>query len=156
MTTINIKQRVFIHVSTEDIFRYVSDLDNLIDWSSTTIAVRKLTPDEIGLGTVVRNTVHFLGRWQDITFEIVEYHPNNYLTVKSISGAAPGLFSYQFEPAEKGGTDVSIEVVLHLTLDRADLTEPVVVSAIRRQVEYDILTLKDVLEARLPIVKAVD
>jgi hypothetical protein len=156
LTTINIKQRVFIDLPTEDIFRYVSDLDNLIDWSSATIAIRKLSPGEIGLGTIVRSTSHFLGRWLDITFEIVEYHPNSYLTIKSISGAAPGLYSYQFEPAKSGGTIVSLEVVLHLTLERADLTEPVVISAIRRQVEYDLLTLKDILEARLPTSKIAD
>lgn len=134
----------------------MSDLDNLIDWSSPTLAVRKLTPGEVGLGTVIRNTVHFLGRWQDLTFEVIEYHPNNYFTIKCISGVAPGLYSYQFEPVDNGGTTVSLEVELHLTLDRVDVVEPVVISAIRRQVEYDILTLKDILEARLLIGKTVD
>lgn len=142
-----VKQSVVINLPTEEIFAYMSDLENLVDWSSIVIAVRKISPGTMHVGAMVRSTIRFLGRWVDITFEVVEHEPGRYLTIKSICGVAPCLFCYQFEPIEGGGTIVSQEAVIHLTGGILGLDEPVVTSAVRRQLEYDLLTLKDMLEA---------
>ena len=143
----NDRQTVVINLPAEDIFAYVSDFGNLTDWSGSTIAVRKISPSEMQVGATVRSTHRFLGRWMDITFEIVEYEPGRCLTIKSISGVAPCLFSYQFEPLEDGATNVSLETVIHLTGGIFGLTESVVANVVRRQLAHDLLTLKDVLEA---------
>ena len=143
----NERQRVVINLPAEDIFAYVSDLGNLADWSGATIAVRKISPGKMHVGATVRSTHRFLGRWMDMTFEIVEYEPSRRLTIKSISGVTPCLFSYQFEPLEDGTTDVSLETVIHLTGGMLRLTESMVANVVRRQLEHDMLTLKDVLEA---------
>jgi len=60
---------------------------------------------------------------------------------------APCLFCYQFEPVEDRGTIVSQEAVIHLTGSMLGLEEPVVTRVVRRQLEHDLLTLKDLLEA---------
>ena len=96
----------------------------------------------------MRCTIRFLGRWFEISFEIVECKPNRYLTIKSISGVAPCLISYQFEPVEGGGTNVSLEQVTHIMGGFLGLTEPVVTGTISRQLKHDLLTLKDLLEAK--------
>lgn len=100
------------------------------------------------MGATVRSTIRFLGRWLDTTFEIVECEPSRSLTIKSISGVSPCLFCYQFEPVEDGGTTVSQEALIHLIEGMLDLADPVVTSVVRRQLAYDLLTLKDMLEAR--------
>ena len=146
MKTMNERQTVVINLPAEDIFDYVSDFGNLADWSGSTIAVRKISPGEMHVGATVRSTHRFLGRWMDITFEIVEYEPSRCLTIKSLSGVTPCLFSYQFEPLEDGTTDVSLETVIHLTGGILGLTESVVANVVRRQLVHDLLTLKDVLE----------
>ena len=143
----NVKQAVFINLSAEEIFAYMSDLENLVDWCSVIIEARKISPGAIYLGTMVRSTIRFLGRWADLVFEIVEYDPGRSMTIKGISGAAPCLFCYQFEPGEEGGTIVSQEAVIHLAEGILAQEKPVITSAVRRQLEYDLLTLKDVLEA---------
>ena len=99
------------------------------------------------MGATVRSTIRFLGKWLDITFEIVEYEPGRYLTIKSVSGIAPFLFYYQFEPVEDGGTTISQKAVIHLTEGILEMKAPVITSAVRRQIEYDLQTLKDMLEA---------
>lgn len=148
MLKINVKQSVFINRPAEEIFAYMGDIENMIDWSSIVISVRKISPGELHVGATVRSTIRFLGKWLDITFEIVEYEPSRYLTLKSFSGVTPCLFCYQFEPIEDGGTIVSHGVVIHLTGAILDLTESVVASVVCRQLEHDLLTLKAILEAR--------
>jgi carbon monoxide dehydrogenase subunit G len=145
------KQEVVINLSPEDIFAYVSDLENLADWSSVVISVRKISQESMHVGATVRCTIRFLGRWFETSFELVECKPVHYLTIKSISGVAPCLIYYQLEPVESGGTSVSLEQVIHVTGRYLGLADPVASNIIRRQVEYDLLTLKDLLEAKLAI-----
>jgi uncharacterized membrane protein len=152
----NVKQSIFINRAAEEIFAYVSDIENLVDWSSVIISTRKISPGEIHVGATLRNTIRFLGKWLDITFEVVEYEPSRYLTLKSIAGVTPCLFSYQFEPTEDGGTIVSQGTIMHLTGAILDLTEPVVTNVVRRQLEHDLLTLKDILEARASLCRTTD
>jgi uncharacterized membrane protein len=147
LKTMKTRQSVVINQPAEEIFAYVSEFDNLVDWSGAMISVRKISPGEIHLGATVRSTIRFLGRWMDITFEIVEYEPSRYLTIKSIAGATPCLFSYQFETVENGGTNVSLETVIDITGGNLGLAESVVTNLVQRQLEHDLLTLKDVLEA---------
>src|SRR5207247_3419309 len=143
-----VKESIVINLPVEEIFAYMSDIANMVDWSSAIIAVRKISPGELHVGATVQSTIRFLGKWVDITFEIVEYKPSRYLTLKSISGVTPCLFCYQFEPSEDGGTIISQGTIIHLTGGILDLAEPVVTNVVRRQLEHDLLTLKDILEAR--------
>jgi len=145
---INVKQSVVINLPAEEIFAYISDLENLVDWSNVVIAVRKSSPEAGHVGARARSTIRFLGRWLDTTFEIVECEPSRSLTIKSISGVSPCLFYYQFEPVEDGGTTVSQEALIHLIEGTLDVADLVVTNVVRRQLTYDLLTLKDMLEAR--------
>ena len=147
LKTMKDRQTVVINLPAEEIFAYMSDFENLIDWSGATISVRKTSPGEIRVGATVRSTIRFLGRWMDITFEIVECEPGRCLTIKSLSGVTPCLFCYQFEPVKDGATNVSLETVIHITGGILGLTDSVVTNVVRRQLEHDLLTLKDVLEA---------
>lgn len=146
MNQVNIKQSVVINLAAEEIFAYMSDLENQVDWSSAVIMVRNISPGVLHVGARVRSTIRFLGRWLDMTFEVVECEPGRSLTIKSIAGISPCLFCYQFDPVEDGGTTVSQEAVIHLT-GILGLEEPVVTRVISRQMEHDLLTLKDLLEA---------
>lgn len=143
---IKVKHSVVIDLPTEEVFAYVADFENLVDWSGVVIAIRKISPGAMHVGATLRSTIRLLGRWLDMTFEIVESEPSRYLTVKSISGGTPCLFFYQFEPVEDGGTNISLEAVVHFA-GIVGLAEPVVTGVIRRQLEHDLLTLKDMLEA---------
>ena len=147
LITMNVKQSVVINLPTEEIFAYMGDLENLVDWSSAVIAVRKSSPGAVHVGATVRSTTRFLGRWLEMTFEIVECEPSRFLSIKSIAGVVPCFFCYQFEPVEDGGTTVSLEAVIDLTGGILGPAESVVTNVVRRQIERDLLTLKDMLEA---------
>lgn len=156
MNKLEFKQSIIINLSSEEIFAYMNDLENLSDWSSVVVAARKISPPSTNVGATVRCTIRFLGRWFDISFEIVECKPSRYLTIKSISGIAPCLIYYHLEPVEGDGTNVTTEQVIHSTGSFLGLAEPVVTSMIRRQLEHDLLTLKDILEAKASINHSAD
>jgi len=143
----NESQSVVIDLPAGDIFAYVSDFGNLSDWSAGTITARKISPDEVQAGAVISSTHRFLGKWMDMTFEVLEYVPDRCLTFKSLSGATTCLFSYQLEPLEETATRVSLEAAIDLTGGMLDLSASSVAQVVRRQIAHDLLTLKDVLEA---------
>jgi hypothetical protein len=85
----------------------------------------------------------------ETTFEVIECQPHSHLTLKSTTGIVPCVFSYQFN-ATGGGTSVSLEslVSLHLQAGILGLPEAVLESIVKRQIQHDLLTLKNVLETR--------
>jgi uncharacterized membrane protein len=151
LNTMKVEQSVIIKLAPEEIFTYMSNLENLADWSGIVISARKLTSEETVLGTTVRCTIRILGRWFDTTLEIVECVPNRYLTIKSITGVAPCLIYHRFETVERGTTKVSVEQIIHFTGGFLGFTEKVITGAIRRQLAHDLLTLKDLVEATASI-----
>lgn len=141
------EQSVIIHRPAEDIFAYITDGENMLDWSSVVIAVRTAPSGPMQGGTRLRITTRFLGRWMEAIYEVIECQPGFHLTLKSTTGIAPCVFSYQFDATE-GGTIVSLEtmVPLHLIRGVLGLSESVVEKVLRRQIKHDLLTLKDVLD----------
>ena len=151
MDTLKIEQSVFINLPVEEIFAYMSNLENLVDWSGVVISARKISSERMLVGTTVRLTIHILGRWFDTTYEIVECVPGRYLTYKSISSIAPCLICYQYKSVESLGTNVIVEETINFTGGFLGFAEPVITGAISRQLSSDLLTLKDILETTTTI-----
>ena len=143
------KQNVIIQRPAEDIFTYLTESEHMVDWSSVVLAVRVAPCRPIQGGSRLRITSQFLGRWMETSYEVIECQPASHLTFKGTTGIVPCVFSYQFE-ATRGGTTVSLEVMmsLHLLGGMLGLREAVVENIVKRQIQHDLLTLKDVLEAR--------
>ncbi len=146
MNTMKVEHAVCINLPAEEIFTYMSNLENLADWSGVIISARKISSGDMLVGTTVRCTIRILGRWFDSTYEIVECVPNRYLTYKSISGIAPSLICYQLEPVEGIGTNVIVEENINFLGGFLGFAEQVIKSVIHRQVANDLQTLKDLLE----------
>lgn len=143
-----VEQSIVINLPAEEVFSYISDLENLVDWCSVIIAVRNLSPKAFEVGATMKATIRFLGRWLDMTFEVIEREPDRCLTLKSIAGISPCLFCYRFEPNQCGGTTLIQESTIESVESIIDLAVPVIMRSINRQLEYDLQTLKDLLEAR--------
>ena len=152
MDTMKVEHNVFINLPVEEIFLYMSNLENLTDWSGVVISARKISSEAMLVGTTIRCTIRILGRWFDTTYVIVECVPDRYLTFKSISSVSPCLICYQFEPVESLGTKVIVEETIDFT-GGLGFAEPVIKGAIRRQLSSDLLALKDLLEATTTINK---
>ena len=143
---IRVKQSIAIDAPITDTFTYVSTFENLVDWSSIIITVRTFSLGVVQVGTTMHSTIRFLGRWMDMTFEVVEFESNHLLTLKSISGLAPCLLCYQFESHPDGTTSVAQDATLSLSGGCVDIAEHVLTNAVSRHLEHDLYTLKDMLE----------
>jgi uncharacterized membrane protein len=143
------EQSVIIHRPAGDIFTYLTESEHLLDWSSVVIAVRADPCRPLQGGSRLRVTARFLGRWRETSYEVIECQPHSHLTFKGTTGIDPCVFSYQFD-ATGGGTTVSLEAMLSLSLQAGmlGLSEAVLENIVTRQIQHDLLTLKDVLEAR--------
>jgi uncharacterized membrane protein len=146
---IKIEQSMIVDLPVEDVFAYVSNVENLTDWVGSVISVRKATPGDIRTGDVVRMTVRTLGRWSELTYEIIEYEPYHLITFKSISGIAPSVFSWQFEALERGQTRISQEAMMQIHNDGRfpGMAESTLAGMASRQIKHDLLILKDLLES---------
>ena len=151
MIEMKIEQCLVINLPAENIFDYMVDAENWVECSSVVIAARKTAPGIISVGATWRCTTRFLGRWLETTYELVEHEPSHFFTLKSISGLCPAIFSYKLEAIECGRTNVSLEAMIHHVEGYLGLEESVAASAVRRQIEVDLLTLRDILEARTAI-----
>jgi uncharacterized protein YndB with AHSA1/START domain len=143
------EQSVIIHRPAGDIFTYLTESEHLMDWSSVVLAVRVAPSGPIQGGSRLRITTRFMGRWMETSYEVVECQPHSHLTFKGTTGIDPCVFSFQLDATE-GGTSVSLEslVSLYLQAGMLGLPEAVVESIVKRQIQHDLLALKDVLEAR--------
>ncbi len=145
---IHVKQSIVIDLPTRDIFAYMSNLENLCKWSGIVTSVKTASPGAMCIGTRVHSTLRLLGNWAEMTFEVVEYEVCRYMTLKSISSVTPCLVYYEFVPLESGGTAITQDTAITMIGGFASIAERVVVNAIRRHLENDLLTLKDVLETQ--------
>lgn len=141
-----VESSVVIERSVDEVFEFVTDPRNEALWSSLTVEQVKTSEGPTDIGTRLRNTVKFLGRQFDMTFEITEYKINKRNCIRTVSGPIPTTGCRIVEPAE-GGTRFT-QITKGEVGDFFKLAEPLVVRAARRQYETDLATLKDILEAR--------
>lgn len=150
MRKLHVKRAIIINLPAEAIFDYLSNLEHLMDWSSAILSVKMLSSEKTRLGATARITTRFLGRQSQMVLEIVEYQLNQCLLIKSVSGVTPCIFYYQFESLDNGTTSLAQDAAFSFISSFTDIAERVVTNAIQRQLDYDLLTLKDVLETCMP------
>ena len=146
MNTMKVEHAFFVNLPVEKTFAYMSNLENLVDWSSFVLSSRKISSGEMLVGTTIQCRIRMLRLRFDITYEIIECKPNRYLTYKSTTGIAPSFTYIQFKPLDGGGTHVSVEITMHFTGGYLGFDETVVTGLISRQIANDLQTLKDLLE----------
>jgi uncharacterized membrane protein len=140
---------VVIDRPVEEVFDFATDPNNDSLWQSTTLETEQTSEGVVDVGTTFRNTTKFLGRRIESTSEISENEPPHKQCLKITSGPIPGSGCYLFESADDGSTRFTQTFEAEVG-GFFRLAEPVVGRAIRRQMEADMATLKDLLEAGEP------
>ena len=141
-----VEHSVWINRSVEEVFAYVVDPKNIAEWAGPVVEARKTSEGPVGLGTTSSRVTQFLGRTMEATYEITEYEPNRLYGDKTTSGPVPTNARISFAPVD-GGTKVTIQGEIEAA-GFFKLAEPILARMSSRQVETDLQTLKDLLEAR--------
>ncbi len=141
-----VESSIVIERPVEEVFDFVTDPRNEALWSSLIVEQEKTSEGPTGVGTSLRNTVRFLGRQFDMTFEITEHEINKRNCIRTVSGPIPAT-GYRIVEPVKGGTRFT-QITEGEVGGFFRLAEPLVIRAARRQYETDLAALKDVLEVR--------
>jgi uncharacterized protein YndB with AHSA1/START domain len=139
---------VVIECPIEEVFAFTADPNNDALWESTTLEAERTSEGPLGVGTTFRNTTKFLGRRFDTSYELTEYEPPRKQCYRVTTGPIPGVVCYLFEPSDEGSTRFTQTFEAEVG-GFFRLAEPLVARAIRRQMEADMETLKDMLEAQV-------
>ena len=137
---------ITINRPIEEVFAFMNDPENQLLWWSGLVEIEQTSEGPIGVGTTYREVMQFLGRRIENTGEITEYELNKRNTVKTTSGPVPMEITGTFQPVE-GGTEVTYGIDAELG-GFFRLAEPLVVRMGKRQMEMELVNLKELMEAQ--------
>ncbi len=143
---LKIDYSVVIDKPLEEVFTYVTDIENMPVWSSEVEKAWKTSEGPMSKGTTFSSAAKVLGRKIENTIEVTEYEPNSKWTLKPTSGPVSGDIEFHFEPAA-GGTKFSVALEAE-SGGFFKLGEPIVNRMLQRQYETNGATLKDLLESQ--------
>jgi uncharacterized membrane protein len=141
---LKIESTTVINRPIEDVFAVLSNLENNPKWSTAFLEVKKTSQGPISVGTTWRAVQKAFGRQLESEVEVTEYEPNRMWTQKGKS-PFPVQVQATFESVD-GGTRVN----LRLEGEPGGffkLAEPLVATMAKRNIEGDLASLKDLMEA---------
>jgi uncharacterized membrane protein len=142
---VRIETSMVINRPVEEVFAFLSNMENNMKWRTSQQEVKKLSEGPIGLGTTYRMVNHVLGRQLETEAEVIEFEPNRKYTSRDKSGTLPLKAQRIFEAVE-GGT----RVTFRLQADPGGvfkIAAPLFATLAKRGIESDAAKLKDLLEA---------
>lgn len=108
---IRIERSVTINLPVEEVFNFVTNIDNLPKWFPALIEAEKTSPGPIGVGTTEHEVFRFYRFIKgENTGIVTEYQPNKKIAWKTTSPHFPKWYStYNFESVE-GGTNITYTI----------------------------------------------
>ena len=100
------KQSVVINRPVEQVFAFVSDLENDPPWSGAA-EMRRTSPGPVGIGTTFQQRDRLLGRRLELTLRVVGYEPNRKITLRTTSKRLSFAGTRMVEPVGEDATRVT-------------------------------------------------
>ena len=142
-----VEESVEINRPVEEVFSYVSTLENLPEWAGPALEVRKDTPGPPKEGDTFTSVAKFLGRRFETPFQITSVEPNRRLSYHATGGPLPDQRWTHTCEEESGGTRYTM-VLEGEPGGFFRPAEPLIQRAAKRQFRADLETLKDMMESR--------
>src|SRR5215218_146662 len=101
---------VVIERPQEEVFAYVSDLQNIPEWGALSGEMRKETEGPPEVGARYTADLTFLGRRLVIPYEVSAYEPPRLFAFGSLGGPLHDEYTYTFEEEPGGGTRFSMAI----------------------------------------------
>lgn len=139
-----VESSIVVNRPPEEVFAYAADPANTPEWQSSALEVNLDGPLQAGASG--KETRKFLGRRMESTFRIDAYEPPRKFAVQITSGPVPFHAEQTIEP-DGDGARVSV-IIEGEPGGFFKLAQPLVERAVRRELEGNYATLKDILETR--------
>ena len=144
MTTI--KASVIVNRPVDEVFAYVTDVKTWPRWESGLLQAEQTSDGPINVGTTFRGTNQALGQRMEWTSEVTDYTPSKSWGQKIVSKGWSTEESLTFERFE-GTTEFTLASELEMD-GFFKLFAPFVARKMQKQIEKNLVKLKDILEAR--------
>jgi len=141
------EESVEINRPVEEVFSYVTTVENQPEWATPPQEVRKDTPGPPKEGDTFTYVAKFLGRRFETPFQITSIEPNRQFSYHATGGPLPDQ-RWTFACEEVSGGTRLTAVVEGEPGGFFRLAEPLIQRAVNRQFRADLGTLKDMLESR--------
>lgn len=141
---IKVEHSAVINRPVEEVFAYATDPANVSEWQSS--ALEASVDGPLQAGATGREVRKFLGKRMESTMRIEAYEPPRTFALQVTSGPVPFHVEQTTEP-EGEGTRISV-VIEGEPGGFFKLAEPLVERAVKRELEGNTETLKDILESR--------
>ena len=145
-----LEHSVTINRPVGEVFAFVSDPTNDDQFVAARISTKMTTSGPLGPGSRFDATGKFLGRRIDSSMEVSEYQPNRKICSRSLKGPVQFTDCRVVAP-EGNGTRLTITLETEGTGGLFKLADPVVSRLAKRQLEVDLNTLKELLEASVGV-----
>lgn len=138
---------IWIDRPVPEVFGYIENYDNDTMWRKL-VSMRQNPSGATSVGTTTHEAIDFLGRRYVTVATITQHVPNAYLAWEATESAFP-IAGWRIVEAENGGTRFTEAVTAQLEgVNR--LFAPLMVRALRTQMETEVAVLKRLLEQRTP------
>jgi uncharacterized membrane protein len=140
---------VVIERPPEEVFAYVSDLQNIPEWGALSGEMRKETEGPPEVGACYTADLTFLGRRLVIPYEVSAYEPPRLFVFRSLGGPLHDEYTYTFEEEPGGGTRFSMAIEMQPDGFFYRVTGPLPEKMTQRYYfRMELKTLKGLLESR--------
>jgi len=141
---VRIDKNITINRPVEDVWQYLTNLENMPLWDRDVIEAKQISDGTIGAGTTVKVIDTLIGRRSGL-LQIIEFSPYNRFVIRAAAGPSIGNLEFTLEPVSDGTKVREIsEIELHGFLK---LFEPAFTLFGKKFSQGDFANLKRVLEA---------
>lgn len=133
-----------IERTPEEVFAFVTDLDNLATWLPRVTRAEPLSQGPLSVGSRYRETRLAKGRESTVEMEVKEFEPPRTYSTGFAAGGYEATYSYSFEPEDSG---TRARLAFKITGQGLQaLMAPIVSYAIKRQDNKQLKRLKAAVE----------
>ena len=141
-----VEESVFIARSPQEVFDYLTVVENLPVWDSSIMQAEQPDAGPVGVGTRWRGVSKILGRRFEWTTEVTDLQPPTRISSRAVEGKPQFTVTNTLQP-ENGGTRFTYRVDAESGLGGVfgRLADPIVEKAQRRTVRANLDTLAELL-----------
>lgn len=141
-----IKASIIINKPVDEVFAYVTDVKTWPFWESGLLEAEQTSDGPLNVGTTFRGMNQALGQRMEWTSEVTNYIPYKSWGQKIVSKSWSTEESLAFEPFQGSTTKFSLVSELDMC-GLLRLFAPFVARKMQKQIEKNLVRLKDILEA---------
>ena len=146
MSQSKVSAEVTINRPREEVFTFVKDMNNHVEWQTGVLESRVTSEGSVEVGSTYRYVTQMMGRQIHTEGEVITCDLDEGFFYRSTKAPFQITGGYRFEKTN-GGTKLTQQIVADVE-GFFRLAQPIVVRTTRRNLENNLLTLKDLMEAQ--------